>query len=93
MGPFSVHCAHTPPEASTTITPEAWTSIAPELLPGFIGKPEMSRKTADGPCFETIYAVGFLRHYTASYEELAPRLGPDLCYNLYYMMTKPRVGF
>ena len=49
-----------PPEASTNFTPEAWTSIASEVLPGFIGKPEMSEKTRYGPCFETIYDVGFI---------------------------------
>jgi len=52
-----VYCAAAA-EPSTTITPEAWTSIAPEVLPGFMGKPEMSEETRYDPCFETIDAVG-----------------------------------
>jgi hypothetical protein len=28
-----------------------------------MGKPEMSRKTRYDPCFETIYAVGFIEVY------------------------------
>ena len=49
-----------PPEPSTNFNPEGSTNIAPEVLPGFMGKPEMSRETRYDPCFETIDAVVFI---------------------------------